>query len=93
MGAGYPGTAESAEPLDEEDEEVTLKPAESLGEAVQDRFEHVVGGLSEEGLSWFTKFIILAVIVGLCVGYVRMHSPRRTGHAGRHGAYEKGGLP
>ena len=48
--------------------------------------------LSTEGLSLMTKLICLAFVVAVCYGYVRAHSPRRTVPAGRHGAYEKGGL-
>ena len=47
--------------------------------------------LSPQGLSIFTKLFLLAVIVGVCLIYVKSHSPRRSaGVAGRHGAYEKG---
>ena len=52
-----------------------------------------VESLSSEGLSVFTKLFLFAIIVGVCFAYVKAHSPGRTTHAGRHGAYEKGGLP
>ena len=58
--------------------------------------EHLVNPVSDystEDLSYVTKFVILAVVVAACYAYVRAHSPRSTGRAGRHGAYEKGGLP
>ena len=74
---GYIGTAEPAEPLNEdEDEEITT-----------------INALSTEDLSLVTKFAIFAVIVGACYAFVRSRTPRQTGFAGRHGAYEKGALP
>jgi len=93
--AGYTGTAEPAEPLNEESEgEVPLssKPIEKATSALH---EHTVAApkLSDENLGWTAKLIILAVIVGVCFAYVKVHTPRRTGPAGRHGAYEKGALP
>ena len=48
---------------------------------------------TSEDLGFLTKLMIFGVIVGLCVLFVKMNSPRRTGYAGRHGAYEKSGLP
>lgn len=49
--------------------------------------------LSTEDLSLITKFGIFGIIVAACYAFVRSRSPRRTTLAGRHGAYEKGGLP
>lgn len=58
----------------------------------QEHFESPI--LSEnQGLSVVTKLVLFAIIVGVCFAYIKAHSPRRTAQAGRHGAYEKGGLP
>lgn len=87
MRVGYVGTAEPA-------------PGVDLSEELVATFENLVGGLEEktsnlstEDLSLVIKFGILGVIVAVCYAFVRSRSPRRTPMAGRHGAYEKGGLP
>ncbi len=79
--AGFTGTAEPAEPLDED--EVVVPVVGSAGSKE----------LSSADLSWTAKLIILALILAACFAYVRINSPRRTGRAGRHGAYEKSTLP
>lgn len=90
--AGIEGSAEAAEPLNEGVEDVYVKAevdgTPQLGKSVSDAL-----GTVTEDLGLFTKLAIFAVIVGLCVVYVKLHTPRRTGYAGRHGAYEKSGLP
>lgn len=63
------------------------------GTTIRDNKAATLQSLSTEDLSLVTKFIILAVVVAACYAFVRSHGPRRTGLAGRHGAYEKGGLP
>ena len=92
---GYEGTAEPAEPLNEDgDDKIVVD--EPMGAPVPDQQAAPLSmpvDLSTEGLTLITKLICLALIVAVCYGYVRAHSPRRTGPAGRHGAYEKGGLP
>jgi hypothetical protein len=79
------GTAEPVEGVVLDEEPVAtyeaLKDGGALGK-----------DLSTEDLSLITKFGILAVVVAACYAFVRSRSPRRTALAGRHGAYEKGGL-
>ena len=87
---GYNGTAEPVAPLNEDGEEGDTAHQPILD---QEKTLPELGDPSAEGLSLITKFFVLALIVGVCYAYVRAHSPRRTGPAGRHGAYEKGGLP
>ena len=89
------GTAESDGPLDEDDDEkVVLATHEDLGEATfQEQKGASLSDLSTADLSLVTKFGIFAVIVAACYAFVRSRGPRRVGPAGRHGAYEKGGLP
>ena len=84
---GYMGTAAPAEGVDLSGE--TVATFESLEGGVGVK----MADLSTEDLSLVTKFGILAVIVALCYAFVRSRTPRRTTMAGRHGAYEKGGLP
>ena len=80
------GTAEPAEGVDLSEEMVAT--FESLAGGAGDK----TGDPSTEDLSLVTKFGILAVIVAACYAFVRSSAPRRTTMAGRHGAYEKGGL-
>lgn len=81
-------------PLDEGDDDDIYVKAEQgdgtpqLGKSVSEKF-----AAASEDIGLFTKLIIFGVIVACCVGYVKLNSPRRTGFAGRHGAYEKSGLP
>ena len=89
------GSAEAAVPLNEaaDDPDAYVKMEQSdgtpqLGKSVSDGLAAATGDL---GL--FTKLIIFGAIVGLCVLFVKLNAPRRTGYAGRHGAYEKSGLP
>lgn len=90
--AGLEGNAEAREPLNEDvmgaaaGVEKTAVPA--LGKSVSDALAS-----ANEDLGLLTKLAIFGAIVGCCVLYVKLHSPRRTGYAGRHGAYEKSGLP
>ncbi|KAK5164096.1 Peptidyl-prolyl cis-trans isomerase B [Saxophila tyrrhenica] len=86
---GYTGTAEPAEALNGAGDERLLS-GESVKKAAAELQDAVK--LSNEPLSWTLKLFILALIVGACFAYVRVHTPRRT-PAGRHGAYEKGALP
>lgn len=92
MGIGLIGTAEPAWPYDEEgnvkmpEKEVTYEQAQYVPPPVAE-------DPSSQGLSIFTKLVLFAIIVGVCLLYIKAHSPRRTAQAGRHGAYEKGGLP
>jgi hypothetical protein len=81
------GTAEPAKGVDLSEEMVAT--FESLEGGVGDK----TGDVSTEDLSLVTKFGILAVIVALCYAFIRSRTPRRMTMAGRHGAYEKGGLP
>lgn len=93
-GVGYEGTAEPAVELNEDVERPVFE-AEKVHEPVQEEKIETAGvpaDLSTEDLSLFTKLIIFAVIVAGCFGFVKSRSPRRS-PAGRHGAYEKGGLP
>lgn len=90
MWTGYTGTAEPAEPLNE-DEDVVVKASEAM-EQTKIQVDSIISSPATENLSWLTKFILLALIVGACYAFVKSYSPRRT-PAGRHGAYEKGGLP
>lgn len=93
---GLEGTAEAREPLYEgaaDDEvdgrvEVDGDGTAALGKTVAEKLS-----AAGEGIGWFTKLAIFAVIVGVCGVFVKSHAPRRTGYAGRHGAYEKSGLP
>jgi hypothetical protein len=95
MSAGYTGTAEPAEPLNEGGEVEGLLSGEPLKKAAESVQNNVVDAVkpSTGDLSWTMKFFVLALIVAACFVYVKMHSPRRTGPSGRHGAYEKGMLP
>jgi len=85
------GSAGPVEPLGED--EVYHGGAEVMGE----KTALVVGGstiagtltTATEELSWFTKLMLFGALVGLCVLFVKMNTPRRTAMAGRHGAYEK----
>ena len=94
MRIGLVGTAEPAWPYDEEGN--IIDP--SLGKVSSDEahFEAPVPTYSEtassQGLSLVTKLVLFAILVGVCFAYVKSHSPRSTQRAGRHGAYEKGGL-
>lgn len=46
--------------------------------------------IAGQGLGWVQKVVLVAIIVGLCVGYLKMRSPgSKVRPAGRHGAYEK----
>ena len=90
---GLEGSAEAAEPLNEAVEDVYVKAEQgdgtpALGKSVSDSL-----AAASEDLGLFTKLIIFGLIIAMCVVYVKMHAPRRTGYAGRHGAYEKSGLP
>ena len=92
------GTAEPSEPLDED--EVVSKVNGAVGETAEDPLHNheeetiaELGDPSTLGLSIFTKLGVLGIIVAACYAFVRSHSPGRTSPAGRHGAYEKGGLP
>lgn len=49
--------------------------------------EKLVG--SSEGMSFTFKLFLVACILLACYMFVQAHSARRTGPAGRHGAYEK----
>lgn len=84
---GLEGSAEAVVPLDEETV-AGVKADSQLGKS----FTGTLSAASED-IGFLTKLMIFGVIVGLCVLFVKMNSPRRTGYAGRHGAYEKGGLP
>jgi len=88
---GYIGTAEAAEPLDEEDGPITRSSFEAAEKASLN--DPLIAAAGTENLSWTTRFVILALIVAACFAFVRANTPRRTGPAGRHGAYEKGALP
>ena len=89
MMAEINGGAEFAWPYDDEGN-IKIPDKE-----VPHQEEHYIPPTSSEdqGLSVVTKVVLFAIIVGVCFAYVKAHSPRRTSQAGRHGAYEKGGLP
>lgn len=101
MLAGLEGTAEAAVPLNEDPvEDATAKAGSVVDDAAAKAGEKVEGlkqaasdatGASADGLSLMAKLVGAAVIVGACVAFIRAFSPRRTGMAGRHGAYEKVG--
>ena len=70
---------------------------DNIGEThkLQDHSDEVLAELGDgsvEGLSWLMKISLAGVVLALCYGWVRMHGRRSNMHAGRHGAYEKGGL-
>lgn len=90
--AGYTGTAEPVEPLEENIG--SELPSTGAREKTASLHEHSVtpAALGDEDLSFTTKLFVLALIVAACYAYVRMHSARRTGPAGRHGAYVKGAV-
>lgn len=55
------------------------------------------GDPAQEGLSWVMKLGLIGVILAVCYGWIRAHSPHGSGSggsvpAGRHGAYEKTGV-
>lgn len=92
---GLEGSAEPVGPLNEEELDVVGKVGVGAGDVSSQLGKSVKDTLAaaSDDLSLFTKLAVFAVIVGVCVAYVKMHSPRRTGHAGRHGAYEKSSYP
>ena len=78
------------------DDKVNEPVGETADEPLHNHQEETIaefGELSTDNLGWLTKFGLLAVIVAVCIAYIRANTPRRTGPAGRHGAYEKGGSP
>jgi len=88
------GSAEAVGVLDEDEEEDVVVKAEVDSMATPPKAVlDALPGNAADGLSLFAKLGFLALIVGVCAAYIKMHTPRRTGYAGRHGAYEKGGLP
>jgi len=98
---GLEGTAEARVPLNEDPIEdiaakagsvvndVAAKAGEKVGEVKKTASDAT--GTSTEGLSLMVKLFGAAIIVGACVAFIRAFAPRRAGHAGRHGAYEKMG--
>jgi len=99
--AGLEGTAEAAVPLNEDPvEDVAAKVGSVVNDAAAKAGEKVedlkyaasdATGASAEGLSLMAKLVGAVIIVGACVAFIRAFSSRRTGLAGRHGAYEKVG--
>lgn len=92
-------------PLDEEETMGAGKTPppqleESIGETLktplQDHASEVIaefGEHSEQGLSLLMKLGLGGLVLAACYGFVRAHSPRTSRvPAGRHGAYEKGGM-
>lgn len=72
-----------------EGETAEAAPGDVLGQKLMHSLEEP----STQDLSLMTKLVLGAIIVAVCYAFVKAYSPRRTGPAGRHGAYEKGGLP
>ncbi|KAK5109740.1 Peptidyl-prolyl cis-trans isomerase B [Meristemomyces frigidus] len=104
---GLPGTAEAVGTLGEEEvfgrEVVKTQAAalkDNIGEtaksSLQDHGGEVAAEMMDkqtgEGLTWTAKFGFAGVLLALCYGWVRWHGTSSKMHAGRHGAYEKGGL-
>ena len=101
---GYPGTAEPAVPLNEEEPIAKAPPPQledHIGETsktpLNDHESEVIAEFGEpasvEGLSLFMKLGLAGIILAACYAWVRAHNPRSSrASAGRHGAYEKGGL-
>ncbi|KXS99987.1 hypothetical protein AC578_808 [Pseudocercospora eumusae] len=93
---GYAGTAEAAEPLSADEtfdsDDVVAQAKASVKEQVNSHIniEKVPAG---EGLTLPVKLFLVGAIVAACWMFVKAHGARRTGPAGRHGAYEKSGLP
>jgi hypothetical protein len=103
--AGLEGTAEPAVPLDDEETFGGGKPAsadlkDNVGGTdktpLSDHEGEILAELgdgSQDGLSLLWKFALGGAIIGSCFVWVRWNSPRKgRAYAGRHGAYEKGGL-
>ena len=94
--AGLEGTAEPAVPLDEfPAASEQAPPVDITGEETRMKSQDpidVVAQLGEttaaaEGLSLLMKLGLAGLILAACYGFVKANSPRRTAHAGRHGAY------
>ena len=93
-GIDLEGTAGSDGELNEDGEEALFQ-AETAHQPSDEQYQAKAvedGELSSQDLSLVTKLIIFAFIVGGCYAFVKARTPRRT-PAGRHGAYEKSGLP
>lgn len=90
---GIEGSAEAIAPLNEDEGTTKFegKVVEQGSEKVAEKVKSVTA-VPGEGLSIITKLALFGVIVGVCYAFVKAYSPRRS-YAGRHGAYEKGGLP
>lgn len=87
------GSAEPSEPLNEDTMgHVNAAVGETVEKPLHQHQEEVVAELGDPasvGLGLMTKVLIFVAIIGVCFGFVKLNSPRRTGVAGRHGAYEK----
>lgn len=103
--AGLEGEAEPAVPLSEEETMGAGKTPppqleDSIGgtskSALNDHASEVAaefGDASEQGLGLFTKLGLAGLVLALVYAFIRANSPRVTRMpAGRHGAYEKGGM-
>jgi hypothetical protein len=93
---GIEGTAGSNVSLDDEwmDAGVEAPKETAVIEKIASGFEKAVPQLdstSEEGLSIVVKLCLAGVIFAACFAFIRTCSPRRSGVAGRSGAYEKVG--
>jgi hypothetical protein len=103
---GLEGTAEPAAPLSEEETfgggqaAATPDLKDSVGGTdktpLNDHEGEVLAELGDktaDGLSLLWKLALGGAILGSCFAWVRWNSPRAgRAYAGRHGAYEKGGL-
>ncbi|GAB7359381.1 hypothetical protein MBLNU230_g6032t1 [Neophaeotheca triangularis] len=89
---GLEGSAGSTEPLNEDTtEDVNAAVGETLDKPLHQHKEEIIaelGGPGAMGLSITNKVFIFFAIIGVCFGFVKLNSARRTGVAGRHGAYE-----
>lgn len=104
---GYSGTAEPVAPLSGEETVGSVKagvatpPSQQINDHIGETaktplhdHEHEMVtelGESQEGLSLLLKLGLVGLILALCYGWVRAHSPSSSAPAGRHGAYAKSG--
>lgn len=86
VAAAQSGIAEGIKKVQETTEKVVTDIKDAAPKATE-RLTTVNGGL---GLT--SKLFLGAVVVGACYAVVRAYAPRRRGFAGRHGAYQRGGL-
>lgn len=94
LNIGYAGSAEPAVPLNDEESVTQVDDATTTRtkDSIKDKLYETGSTLAfpkGEGLSPMMKFFLVACIILACYMFLRAHSARRGGKAGRHGAYEK----